>query len=1081
MKKTRICLTAMMLVLPLYGTNIVRNGQFDHGTMFNGSVMRLGKYDVADSIHHHQKPQQWQNTLFEGWCLRLPKPDMDATLSCVDTATRGKNALRMTGYGILDSDLRLLPETERSATLSFDVMTSQALGKASLNLVAGSKNMFQRRVVGTNQLELPTDTKGEFQRISVSVALPQGKSRPADLLAGLSLQLEKGTIVLDAVQIEPGTQATAFAPRPGEWLSVALDDVSLDHLPRYYANGDNKLKRAGKRTLTVSNTSGRTLTGTLNVYMDQWSHPGKTLLNSFTLKKWRPGKSISIKIKPGDLEPDAYIALAELIRDGEALVPIKGVFDIQNTSSGSIGQHMLRAYNALRFCVFPGTANHKTFGVGNGMVGTSQHWGGYQLDNYTLARETKVVGLAGGATNESQQFYCAIAGAQQYGSYWIDGASSDKALNNPATRNAIDIFNPDGRAELKQRAVKLGKQLALGPGTNGVKLRNESPYFNGGAICPTAAADDDFRNWCKKRYRTLKTLNQNWATSYGTWDQIEQIVSARMVNQSKVESKSGAAAIDWYANMGKLGKDTAHLMEQNPGRAMDWLRWRSEASLRMYHDFIRTAKRHAPAPLYGTNLCWPNFWPQISMPFYRLSDAPMLDMQYAAGHGKDLGNSDEMIDILEMAESTVPGKPIWGIESYVQPSFPDAFPAFQNWGLLAHGMTNNLVFGWKPYSDHGPKAFASGPASWKLPKSPPMWFMIDTDGTKLPLWHSNLRSAQEIEAFHNKYDGFSLQRLASRTGWYLSPDTAELIILRTANKPYNSKLMHSRVSQAAQLRMSGVTMNYLDDETLDTISPRHYDTVLLPPSPVLSDKAAEQLAKFVKSGGTLVLLGPTGVYDPWLKRRAHFGGQAWQDLNWRVPKQWKDLDTFFRDYDTPSKGQITFCRNLPGLPNGTILRDTNGEEMARERKWGKGRLIAATVYPSRYSQTMVQPLPALADYLAWLKKAADLPVNGVWLPNPQDIRQAPTRIGHGDPIVEIVVREKKGSEVPEQFVFILNQGGAGQGTVQIPLGNAQSVTAENALTGQPIIGRLSNGNWELPLQVKPWFYRVIRLKMNGMR
>ena len=100
--------------------------------------------------------------------------------------------------------------------------------------------------------------------------------------------------------------------------------------------------------------------------MDQWKNPGKTLLKSVTLEKWRPGKRVSAKVKPGNLRPDAYLALAELLQDGEPIVSMDGVFDTANTSSGVIGQHMLNAYNALRFCVFPGIANDDIFGVGNG-------------------------------------------------------------------------------------------------------------------------------------------------------------------------------------------------------------------------------------------------------------------------------------------------------------------------------------------------------------------------------------------------------------------------------------------------------------------------------------------------------------------------------------------------------------------------------------------------------------------------------------------------------------------------------------------------------------------------------------------
>lgn len=1070
MNKLLISFSAAALIGSLHAENFIRNGGFEYGQIYNGSVMRTGKFDTANTIYSKQKAKLWRSTPFEGWWLNLPQPEMKGEVTAAPNAHQGKRTLKMTGGGALESDHRPVPGTEKTVTLSFEIRTSGAAGTVFLNLTRETANMFQRPIVGSGKIRLPENTGGKFRRITLTAAIPENRKRPEKLLASMRIELKSGSFELDSVQLEPGGTATEFKPRPGEWLGLKMDDFGTEHLPRYYADGKD-VKKAGLRTLFLTNTAGFPLSGTLNIYLDQWRTPGKTKIGTVTLNQLPPGKSIGTGIEPGKLAADAYIVLAELIQDGKVTVSVKEVFDPKQTGNGSIGNHMLAQYNAMRLAVFPGVSKEKTFGVGNSMVGTNQHWAGFQLDNYTLARETGVVGLLGSAAEEGQLYHCAIAGAQQFGGYWIDGASDNPACNNPAGRNLLDIFSDGGRAELKRRAENLGKKLALGPGVNGVKLRNESVYFNGGTLCPTPAADRDFREWCKQRHKTLADLNRNWGTEYKSWNEVTQVVSAKMAALAKTSEKKGAAAIDWFASMGKMGTDTVALMKQNPGQAMDWLRWRTDSSLRMYREFIETAKKYDGTTLYGTNLCWPNFWPQMAMRFYRFSDAPMLDLQYSAGHGKDLGNSDEMLDMLEMAESTVPGKPIWGIEVYVQPSFPDAFPALQNWAMVAHGMTNNLVFAWKPYSDHGPSAFRSGPRSWEAPKSWPMWMMIDVDGTKLPLWDSNLRSAKEIAAFHGKYDGLSLKRLKSRIGWYLSPDTAELSIFHTANKPYASRLTSSRITPAAMLRMNGVTLNYLDDETLSSIMERKYDTVLLPPSPVLSDRAAEQLAAYVKNGGTLVLLGPAGAYDPWLKLRPYFGGNAWKELNWSTPKHWKDIDNFIADFHAPAKDGLTVCTDQPPLPGGKSLTGADGREIARELQWGKGRIIAATVYPNRYSPLTHVAKP-LGDYMKWLIKTAALTVNARWLPereNTEDDLKA--KVGHGAPIVEIVIREKSPKE---KFVFILNQGGAGNGTACIPV-RGNKIQVENAITGEKIKGKIINGEWQYRMSAAPWQYLVLRI------
>lgn len=79
-------------------------------------------------------------------------------------------------------------------------------------------------------------------------------------------------------------------------------------------------------------------------------------------------------------------------------------------------------------------------------------------------------------------------------------------------------------------------------------------------------------------------------------------------------------------------------------------------------------------------------------------------------------------------------------------------------------------------------------------------------------------------------------------------------------------------------------------------------------------------------------------------------------------------------------------------------------------------------------------------------------------------------LGTGGPIVEVVVRQRSPTE---EFVFCLNQGGAGDGWVTVPVGNG-SWKAEGVVTGDATTqGQVGGGSWALHLAA--WGYRVIRL------
>ena len=78
----------------------------------------------------------------------------------------------------------------------------------------------------------------------------------------------------------------------------------------------------------------------------------------------------------------------------------------------------------------------------------------------------------------------------------------------------------------------------------------------------------------------------------------------------------------------------------------------------------------------------------------------------------------------------------------------------------------------------------------------------------------------------------------------------------------------------------------------------------------------------------------------------------------------------------------------------------------------------------------------------------------------------------GDPVVEVVVRRKSARET---FVFCLNQGGPGDGVVEVPITSGKW-EAEDILTGRDVSASRTDGEvWRLPMHLDAWGYRILRL------
>ena len=755
--------------------------------------------------------------------------------------------------------------------------------------------------------------------------------------------------------------------------SLAAPDVAI-RMGAFPEGETPAFTRGAVVEVVVSNASGRAISGEVALRVERWDGKAAILAAAAPnaaedggFPTFFPGEVRRFSLPTADLEPDGYIlTVVSTAEDG-----------------GSPGS----ALSARRtFGVFAPYRPRDLYGIGNGMI--CEFWAGHFLCGPTNAFEARA--LKPVCLGKGDAFEVAVARAPNTVECGIDGPCQNggEDVNTPDGRH-INAHSPAGRAELLRRAREFGERAARNPQWAATKLENEQFYLNRGDFCPDKWADADFRAWLQERYGgDLARLNAAWGTSLASWDEAAQPISA-VAGAGQIK-KTGGEAIDWMAAMGKFTDESKAAIRRNPAQSLDWFRWRAAAVYEVYGEYIAEAKRTAPGAnvLYGNNYPWPNFFAHIIWPQWRWQDVIELDLQYVCGFEKTLGTNEEMIDILEAAESVGRGKPIWGREVYYQPRFPGEVAALQNWAMAAHGMDVALVFAWKPYADSGREIFRTGTNSWEKPESPPMWFMIDTDGTRLPGYHAAKRSAAEIAALHERIDMRKLERIGGETALYWATDTSAYIMYQTFDRPYENSISRTRTALTTGLRYRGVRVEMFDDETIGEIDPKRFPVCVVPPSPVVSDKALAMLRAYAESGGRLVLFAPFNTHDVNLRAKGDAGGAA----GW--------------------KGDVSIVGNFG------VRYDAHPHEVAD--------------YARNFD-----------DFV----RDADVPRSAWWENDaPYEVGEERLKPGEGRPVVEVVVRSHSATGL--RYAFVLNKGGDGSGRLCGP--DFEGVKLRDALTGEPV-------------------------------
>ncbi len=1072
--------------LPRPGENVLTNASFELGSGFLGT--RLGYNDIFMISQGWEGRRTWTSLPLDGWWLDEGKVEQAAV---VEENHSGKKSLRIdAGKGktsVVSTLGQFIPPGVW--TLSAYVKTKGVKGLMTLDFVTGVRQAKEGQAKERFNVNLPANTT-EWTRITV-----MGKSSE-NLIPFVHLEAQEGTVLIDDVQLEMGQTATAFNVKPEEYLRVSFGGQPDEVMPKWI-NSDTD-----KRTFTVTNDSRIELKGKITVRFGPWTLPDVYTLGQFEAADLKPGQTKEFTFSTENLRVDGYIASVEL--KGGGFVVANGLWDFDPYAYTNFGmQNALHSRSVARFIVVSRIEPTKLFGIGNTtMVKTGAQDSRSYLEQHLPIREIGMSCIRG-ATDDNESFMsAAVGGVPIYAQAEFDSIPANCTFANPCNPGRFDVYCPEGREYLKKSGEDLGRQLGANPLVAGIQLANEQFWVNGHTPCPTKAADENFRAWCRKQHGDLKALNERWGTAYTNWDQVDQVISEGFYKRLIASRKDGAAGLSWGGMIWGNTWPKEGLAEMNrlPGKTMDWLRWRTETGVGAYKAFRDAAKQFDKKTLYSTDLPIATFAKQFFIPFGRAMDAVMVNVRYTSGYENSFGTPHENMSILEMGESiaTEQNKPFWGIEVYYKPFWPGEAAALQNWGLIAHGMSVPLIFAWYPKTDREP---ITDVLAWEEKRNKKVndpferacWYLVDADGAYMPAYDPYVRSLKEVKKYHENYDGTSIKRTPTDVAYYISNDSCELATFETGHAGWGAVSERVCYTLIYLLRMHGITADFVDDVTLPD-KPEKYKAIVVPLSPVLNQASAQKIADFARAGGTVVLVGASGRKDPWLRKYDMLGGPVWADLNWRAPEYKESFGAYRFDLGvslpkepglsaTDTAGKPNEARDLKlnenkifrGLNFGTVagaepIQDKNKKLIGWQRSWGKGKLVAYGICPDTWTSDP-HPTPHLAAWTQQMINTAGLKSAGRWITTKSEISGygAP---GTGSPAVDLVVRVKSPAE---KFIFALNQGGAGKGIIEIPV-DMGNWSAEDVIhPGKKIEGKIENGVWRTEVLVGTLGYQVIKL------
>ncbi len=624
-----------------------------------------------------------------------------------------------------------------------------------------------------------------------------------------------------------------------------------------------------------------------------------------------------------------------------------------------------------------------------------------------------------------------------------------KGWNSPAMSYHSVCADPAKLARMKHNARVFGEYMRHNPAVVAQTIAGEGLSY---PPCYCAACNEAFRDHLRARFGSLAALNAAWGSGYSDWDQVEQLGSPADVDEAAERLKIMKVAMELPSD------NTARwrrLFELDRPRALCWKRWHDAVLVDWYAGFAKSFHETNEHQVdVCEQPCWPNFETHVLFSLGEIADLGGMDLYLPGEMPTTLGYAAELFLNFDMNASIFAsrGKPLMVHELYVQDNSPELLPEAQGWWLLGRGYPLMTYFTYNYYYE-GIRA-----------NLPLVFGLFDKDRKPYPTYPSFKRFSADIKTFDQQYDYHSLQPRETPVALFMGDDVSLANNLETGGATWEAAGVLGHNGAYWLTERNGLPVDFVNDEGLDRLAGKR--VLVVPWCHVIRDSSLEKIARFARSGGTVIVDGPLGLFDENYRPYTQLpgGGEKRWGLAFDGFEPAGNTIPYASGEPAPARGVVTNVRT----GRGEILhRDENGNPAVVRVPLGRGQVywFLSAIGPTHRSR-----VPGISGLNLWLEALRGAGLQPQWTfasaPN-----QAAGDESSAGSLFDVSMRTRNGNEL---FVFAVSFFAASQGTLEIgaPRG---SYKAFDAMTGTEIALESAEGALRLPIDLPSFGSQVIRI------
>jgi len=600
---------------------------------------------------------------------------------------------------------------------------------------------------------------------------------------------------------------------------------------------------------------------------------------------------------------------------------------------------------------------------------------------------------------------------------------------------------------LRQMARHLGLYLRDNPAVLNQVIAGEGLSA---PPCYCEKCNRSFRSYLREKFGTLTALNTAWGTAFAEWDEVEQLGSAKDIDETAERLKMMKVALELPAENTARWKK---LFELNKTKAMEWKRWHEQGLIEWYTDFVSAFRQtNRGRTSLGEQPCWPNFESHILFALGKLTDIGGMDL-YLPGEGPTtLGYAAELFLNFDMNASIfhANGKPVMVHELYVQDNSPALLPEAQGWWLVGRGY-NLITYFTYDYYYEGERAGL-----------PLIFGLFSREGKPFPTYSSFQRFSREFKEFHKQYDCRSLRREEPRVALFMGDDVSLANNLETGGATWEAAAVHGHNGAYWLTERSGLPVEFINDESFDRLAGKQ--ALVVPWCHVVRSSSLEKMIAFAREGGTLILDGAVGLFDEDYRAYPSLPGGSFGEalgISFQSYDDQPNTIILRQGVELPSQGIAI----EPKVKRGTVLlKDRRGQPALIEIPVGKGRVLFFFTNLGRRNLKRLPDSNTLKLWKSLLEEKAGVRSRYHFTSTEPMTNQMN--------LFDVSMRIKGGNEL---FLFMVSFFASSEGTlgIALPPGN---YTACDALTGEVVPLTRAAGEWQMKVSLPAYGSKVIRLR-----